>query len=133
VTKTSTILKSIVSTESKSIKLTIYSYERIISRIEQNPNPATWEMARELLGWMICARRPLKWHEIQGAISTDLVAQTVDFENRKLRLDIRELCGSLIQVLPGNRLELVHSTAKLLVKHVLLIQALILSFSQLYR
>jgi hypothetical protein len=83
-------------------------------------------MARELLGWMICARRPLKWHEIQGAISTDLVAQTVDFENRKLRLDIRELCGSLIQVLPGHRLELVHSTAKLLVKHVLLIQALYL-------
>jgi len=91
----------------------MYSYERIVSRIAQNPNLAMWEMARELLGWMICARRPLKWYEIQGAISTDLVAQTVDFENRKLRLDIRELCGSLIQVLPGNRLELVHSTAKL--------------------
>lgn len=89
------------------------SYERILSRIAQNLKPAEWKVARELLGWMICARRPLKWHEIQGAVSTDLVAQTVDFENRKLRLDIRELCGSLIQELPGYRLELVHSTAKL--------------------
>jgi hypothetical protein len=112
-----------MNVEKKPIKLTMYSYERIVSRIAQNLEPAMWKIARELLGWMICAKRPLRWHEIQGAFSTDLVAQTVDFENRKLRLDIRELCGSLIQVLPGHRLELVHSTAKLSVKHILLPEA----------
>ncbi|RLM00334.1 hypothetical protein CFD26_108105 [Aspergillus turcosus] len=33
----------------------------------------------------------------------------------KLRDDVQELCGSLVQVLEGNRVELVHSTAKLFI------------------
>jgi hypothetical protein len=94
----------------------MHSYERIMSRIAQNSTPAEWKIARKLLGWMICARRPLKWHEIQGAVSIDPVGQTVNFDDRKLRVHIRDLCGSLIQVLPGDRVELVHSTAKQSVK-----------------
>jgi hypothetical protein len=106
----------------------MYSYERIMSRIKQNSNPAEWGIVRKLLGWMICARRPLKWHEIQGAVSTDPVEQTVNFDERKLRVHIRDLCGSLIQVLPGDRVELVHSTAKLSVKNMLLVRAPCLTF-----
>jgi hypothetical protein len=87
-----------------------------MSRIAQNSTPAEWKIARKLLGWMICARRPLKWHEIQGAVSIDPVGQTVNFDDRKLRVHIRDLCGSLVQVLPGDRVELVHSTAKQSVK-----------------
>jgi DNA-directed RNA polymerase subunit RPC12/RpoP len=103
-------------------KLTIHSYERILSRIAHNSNPAEWEIARKLLGWMICARRPLKWHEIQGACSTDVGEQSVNFDERKLRLHIRDVCGSLILVMPGDRVELVHSTAKLSVKNMVLLQ-----------
>lgn len=88
-----------------------------MSRISQNP--VHWNITRKLLGWMICARRPLKWHEIQGVVSTDLVEQSVNFDERKLRLHIRDLCGSLVQVLRGDRVELVHSTAKLSVKDLL--------------
>lgn len=83
-----------------------------MNRISQNPVRAQWDVARKLLGWMICASRPLKWHEIQGAVSTDLDEQSVDFNKRKSRFHIRDLCGSLIQVDPGDRVELVHSTAK---------------------
>jgi hypothetical protein len=84
-----------------------------MSRIRQNTTAEEWKITQKLLGWMVCARRPLKWPEIQGAVSIEPVGQTVKFDDRKLRIHIRDLCGSLIQVLPGDRVELVHSTAKM--------------------
>jgi hypothetical protein len=89
------------------------SYERIMNRIKQNTTPEEWKVAQKLMGWMVCVRRPLKWHEIQGAYSIDPGEQIIDFDDRKLRIHIRDLCGSLVQVLPGDRVELVHSTAKM--------------------
>jgi len=61
---------------------------------------------------MVCAKRPLKWHEIQGAVSIDPEDQSIAFDERKLRRHIHDLCGSLIQALPGDRVEFVHNTAK---------------------
>jgi hypothetical protein len=84
-----------------------------MSRIKQNTTAEEWKIAQMLLGWMVCAVRPLKWPEIQGAISIDPAEQTVNFDDRRLRIHIRDLCGSLIQLLPGDRVELVHSTAKM--------------------
>ena len=75
-----------------------------------------WLIAQKLLGWMVCARRPLKWHEIQGAVSIEPEHKTIAFDERKLRIHIRDLCGSLIQVLPGDRIEFVHNTAKMYVQ-----------------
>lgn len=92
--------------------LTNFRYERIVERIYSNENVAEREQAQKLLGWVVCAKRPLKWHEIQGAISIDIEHQTVDFEG-SLVLDVKELCGSLVERLPGDRIELVHSTAKM--------------------
>lgn len=89
------------------------AYERIMNRIKQNTTPEEWKIAQKLLGWMVCVRRSLKWHEIQGAYSIDPGEQIIDFNDRKLRIHIRDLCGSLVQVLPGDRVELVHSTAKI--------------------
>ncbi|KAH8812890.1 hypothetical protein F5884DRAFT_318007 [Xylogone sp. PMI_703] len=88
------------------------AYKRIVERIYGNENEAEREQAQKILGWLVCAKRPLKWHEIQGAISIDVDNQTVDFENRQLMSDIQELCGSLVERLAGDRIELVHSTAK---------------------
>ena len=84
-----------------------------MSRIKRNASPEEWKIVHKLLGWMACAKRTLKWHEIQGAVSIEPNGQTIDFDDRKLRFDIGDLCGSLIQVSPGDRIELVHSTAKL--------------------
>ncbi|RDW85274.1 hypothetical protein BP6252_02864 [Coleophoma cylindrospora] len=88
------------------------AYERVVERIYRNNNEAEREKTQKLLGWLVCSRRPLKWHEIQGAMSIDLDLQTVDFEEGKLILDAEELCGSLVERFPGGRIELVHSTAK---------------------
>ena len=55
----------------------------------------------------------MKWHEIQGAMSIDSLEESVDFDARQLRIQARDLCGSLVEVCPGDRLEFVHNTARL--------------------
>jgi hypothetical protein len=88
------------------------SYARIVARVYQNPNLAERNTAQRLLGWIACSKRPLKWHEIQGAVSMNSQDGTVDFENRRLCTHVKDICGSLIDVLPGDRVQLVHGTAK---------------------
>ena len=61
---------------------------------------------------MTCAKRPLKWQEIQGALSIDTAELIVDFHGRKAPVHIRDICGSLVNYVSDDRLELVHPTAK---------------------
>ena len=89
-----------------------HRYGRVVHRIFNNPNPAERRVAQRLLGWMVCAKRPMKWHEIQGAISINLQKKLVDFDARRLRVDARDLCGSLLEVHSGDRVDLVHRTAR---------------------
>ncbi|KAH8690547.1 hypothetical protein BGW36DRAFT_411385 [Talaromyces proteolyticus] len=89
------------------------AYGRIITRILRKDSDADTKYTSKLLGWLVCAKRPLKWHEIQGAIAIDLETQTIDFEKRKLRVDSKHLCGSLVEIRAGGTIELVHTTAKL--------------------
>ncbi|KAL9086589.1 MAG: hypothetical protein Q9165_007032 [Trypethelium subeluteriae] len=93
------------------------AYERILSSLKRDLHPKLWKIATQLLGWMICAKRPLKWHEIQGAISINPEEQTIFKSEDILRVDVSELCGSLVQLLPGDRIELVHSTARIHIKN----------------
>lgn len=65
------------------------------------------------MGWMVCAKRPLRWREIQAAVSMNAEHQTFDFDKRRLRSSIQDYCGSLIQVLSEDRVELIHTTAKM--------------------
>ncbi|KAE9374277.1 hypothetical protein N431DRAFT_371745 [Stipitochalara longipes BDJ] len=89
------------------------AYERVLKRLEKNLRGRQWEIVRKLLGWMVCAKRPLKWREIQAAVSIDADEQTIDFDRGKVRGSIEDYCGSLIRVLSGDRVELVHTTAKM--------------------
>jgi hypothetical protein len=45
-------------------------------------------------------------------VSINQTDQGVDFEQRQLRTHAKDICGSLIDVLPGDRVQLVHGTAK---------------------
>jgi hypothetical protein len=87
-------------------------YARILARVDQNPNLEERAAAQNLLGWITCSKRSLKWHEIQAAVSINQTDQSVDFEQRQLRTHAKDICGSLIDVLPGDRVQLVHGTAK---------------------
>lgn len=98
------------SPANRSLRL---SYTRIVDRILKGNGLPAREAAAKLLGWLICAKRPLKWHEIQGATSINLRDQNVDFEERRLRVSAKELCGSLVERRSDDTVELVHLTAKL--------------------
>lgn len=95
------------------LELTSARYSRIVTRVLHNPIEAERDDARKLLGWVLSAKRPLKWHEIQGAVSIDTDNQCVNFEDRQLRVHVKDLCGSLVEILPGDRVTLVHRTAEM--------------------
>jgi hypothetical protein len=79
----------------------------------QQASPAAKEDISSLLGWLTCAKRSLKWHEIQIMKSIDLDAESVEFERHKFRVSPKDLCQSLVEIQPDDTVELVHVTAKL--------------------
>jgi hypothetical protein len=87
------------------------AYERIVKRIKHTAHEKEWQKALKLLGWMVCCKRQLTWKEVQVALSIDIDNQTIDYDDRRLRRHIHDICGSLVQV-SGDRVALVHSTAK---------------------
>jgi hypothetical protein len=90
----------------------LFSYDRIIQRVYSHPLPQR-QAAELILAWIVCARRHLLWHEIQAIFSIDLESETVDFEGRRLRgMDIKDLCGSLVEISSNKAIELVHHTAR---------------------
>ncbi|KAB8225072.1 hypothetical protein BDV33DRAFT_164515 [Aspergillus novoparasiticus] len=94
------------------------AYARIMERLARDLGSKQYEYTELLLGWLVCSKRPLKWTEIQVALSTDIKTWGHASEvnpDRRLEDDVQELCGSLVQVLKGNRVELVHSTARLFI------------------
>ena len=80
--------------------------------ILNKPVRAEREEAKMLLGWLVCAKRPLKLHEVQTMKSINLEQRTVEFERRRFRVDPKDLCESLVEVRPDGTVELVHLTAR---------------------
>ena len=95
------------------ILLTVIRYERIALRIFENPNQSEREDAHNIFRWIICAKRPLKWSDIQSVFAIDPDLHRVDSDERQLRVTCRDLCGSLVETCTGDILELVHQSAKL--------------------
>lgn len=95
----------------RTIKTDIRSYGRIFGRLFGEHGSPTDDSVR-LLSWLVCAKRPLKWREIQCAVSIDLEEQVVAWESRRFRVDSKELCGSIVEVHSDDRVDLVHHTAK---------------------
>lgn len=71
-----------------------------------------WAMARRLLGWLMCAKRPLRLHEMQAILSYDPDLQDINFDDRMLRDHVTVYLGSLIQILDKGHISLIHSTAR---------------------
>lgn len=69
--------------------------------------------AFQLLAWLVCAKRPLEWREIQAAVAIDIEGEAVDFYGRQWMVDAKDLCGSLVESRTDGSLELVHTTAEL--------------------
>ncbi|KAF1995032.1 hypothetical protein P154DRAFT_548731 [Amniculicola lignicola CBS 123094] len=88
------------------------AYERIVFRIkEQSPGPRLTDIFK-LLSWLACAKRSLKWYEIQGMKAINVSKRVIDHEGRRFRVDPTDLCASLVESRPDGSLEFVHLTAK---------------------
>jgi len=70
------------------------------------------DLVKEILQWIAVARRPLQWRELQSVVSLDLRRQEYD-KAKTPHTSIADLCGSLVEILPDDRVELCHSTARL--------------------
>ncbi|KAF4555645.1 NACHT domain-containing protein 1 [Elsinoe fawcettii] len=86
-------------------------YRRILDRIMSNNQFANNSWVKLLLAWLVCARRAMKWHEIQCAVSIDPDAGTVNTWKR-FATDAKSICGSLIDVKSDSTVELVHGTTR---------------------
>jgi len=64
------------------------------------------------MGLLASAKRPLKTHEIQGFFSINPGDGVPDYENLSLRVDIKDLCGSLVERFSSDTVDFVHSTVK---------------------
>ncbi|KAF2102281.1 hypothetical protein NA57DRAFT_35425 [Rhizodiscina lignyota] len=93
-------------------KTTNEAYGRIMARIEEYPSISMKNEALTLLAWFVCAKRPLKWYEIQGMRSVNLESESVEYEKRKFRVTPKDLCQSLVEERSDRTLELVHLTAR---------------------
>jgi hypothetical protein len=71
-----------------------------------------------VLSFLVCAKRNIKWYEIQGAQSLDLDSRDCKFPERSFRVDAKDLCGSLVEVQANDTVELVHPTARVYVMTV---------------
>lgn len=83
-------------------------------RLEKDfgPNDSRWLMAKKVFSLLAGAARPLKWHELQAALTIDSGGFRAAYQQSELRMDnIKEICGDLVQRL-GNRIEFIHSTTK---------------------
>jgi hypothetical protein len=70
------------------------------------------EVTKKLLSWVSFSKRPLRWFEIQAAISLDLDQETVNEENRRLVDTAKDLCASFVELYSGQTVHLVHSTVR---------------------
>jgi hypothetical protein len=92
-------------------ELTIHRYHRIVHRI-LDPLAVYRKYVLMVLSFLVCAKRAVKWYEIQGLQSIDLDSRGSKFHERSFKVDAKDLCGSLVEVRPNDTVELVHVTAK---------------------
>ncbi|KAM0433556.1 hypothetical protein ACHAQK_009172 [Fusarium lateritium] len=71
-----------------------------------------WQRTMLLFGWLVCAKRPLRWHEMQAILCFDQLNFKFDLEDNMLRQDMENYLGSIVHVLEGGYIRLVHSTAR---------------------
>ncbi|KAK3988674.1 hypothetical protein QBC44DRAFT_328722 [Cladorrhinum sp. PSN332] len=90
-------------------------YQRIVERLLSAEEFQTKDIMK-LLGRLACARRPLKWYEVQGAAAIDLGHDTVNFQKlpRGLKYSHRDLCGPLVEMRSDQdqTLHFIHPTAR---------------------
>jgi hypothetical protein len=88
----------------------VFSYARILARIEQNLSLKERLMVRKIMEWIGCANSPLAVEELLQALAIT-PGQSDFLKGRKAFRDILRLCGPIIEI-ENNVVQFVHFTAK---------------------
>ncbi|KAJ4393682.1 hypothetical protein N0V93_002897 [Gnomoniopsis smithogilvyi] len=96
------------------------AYDRVTKWILEDAPECQRQDALKIIGWIICAARPLHWREIQSIFCTDVEAGDFDYEENRLRVECKKLCGALVDVHlphrtqtgPDDIVTIVHGTAR---------------------
>ena len=89
-----------------------FRYGRILVGIRKGRTEKTQERIKRILEIILTARRPLRIHELQGALSIRIQDMSVEFMRRRSMTPFNELCGPLVEVHADDAVSLVHPTAK---------------------
>lgn len=95
--------------------ITEFSYARIVDRILDQNTSTRKSDARWLLQWLVCTKRPLKWHEFQVTTCVDLNEEDYDpkrFSQRRWQESPKSMCGSLVEYHKDGTVDFVHPTAR---------------------
>ncbi|CAO2653806.1 Nn.00g032170.m01.CDS01 [Neocucurbitaria sp. VM-36] len=88
------------------------AYRRILERIQAGATPQRWKEVMLVLGWLVCAKRPLKWHEIQCLKALNMEKECVDYNREKFLISPEELLDSLVVRREDGTVQFVHLSAR---------------------
>ncbi|KAK3294357.1 uncharacterized protein B0H64DRAFT_324187 [Chaetomium fimeti] len=86
-------------------------YERILRRVLDSRGEHIISPLKQILGWIVCARRSLRWAEIQAAVSIDLESEGINHD-RQISESPKGLFASLVEIHADGTVDLVHGTAR---------------------
>ncbi|KAI9819644.1 MAG: hypothetical protein M1827_007094 [Pycnora praestabilis] len=88
------------------------AYGRIMVQMLRNQPEKSKERVKAGLKVMVTSKRPLRIHELQGALCVRLGNQGLDFEKRRSVTPVHEGYGSLVEKHSDDTIDFVHPTAK---------------------
>lgn len=83
-----------------------------MERIKAAVTPQRWKEVMLVLGWLVCAKRPLKWHEIQCLKALNMDKECVDYSREKFLISPEELLDSLVVRREDGTVQFVHLSAR---------------------
>jgi hypothetical protein len=96
-----------------------HRYGRVVSNVLEKVSERRRNVALKIIGWVVAARRPLKWREIQATFFINYERGASEYEDDRLRDSGKWFCGSLIDLqsitsepIDEATISLVHNTAR---------------------
>ncbi|KAK6518749.1 hypothetical protein TWF506_005888 [Arthrobotrys conoides] len=99
------------STEAGKLRILQKAYDTTMERIKKREE--SYQLAKNVLQWIVCSRRPLQILELQHALGVEIDKHELDDENIPHIEDVVSVCAGLIVVdKESNVVRLVHYTAQ---------------------
>lgn len=90
------------------------TYERLLTNIQESPNPLRRTRASQILQWITAANRPLTLRELDFALGIQIDSNVPPQQRSLMRgeSDVLEACGSFVEITKTGHIRFVHASAK---------------------